>query len=166
MLPIAEDSVESLQFALSLASDADLPARGSEMPCIRCGDCAMVCPAGLLPQQLHVAARSDDSAALARFGLSACIECGCCDVVCPSHIPLTESFRTGKQKFLQAMNHDDRVRWFDAREQRKQDGIHRWEERHGQSEDERIESPPSKQRLEHVAEVIGRLGRLLETADP
>jgi electron transport complex protein RnfC len=81
-----------------LASDADLPARSPEMPCIRCGDCAAVCPAGLLPQQLHVAARSDDSAALARFGLSACIECGCCDYVCPSAIPLTTRFRAARER--------------------------------------------------------------------
>jgi len=81
-----------------LASDADLPSRGPARPCIRCGDCAAVCPAGLLPQQLHVAARSDDSAALARFGLSACIECGCCDYVCPSAIPLTARFRAARER--------------------------------------------------------------------
>jgi electron transport complex protein RnfC len=81
-----------------LATDADLPARGPEMPCIRCGDCATVCPAGLLPQQLHVAARSDDSAALTRFGLDACIECGCCDYVCPSAIPLTARFRAALER--------------------------------------------------------------------
>jgi electron transport complex protein RnfC len=81
-----------------LATDADLPARGPEMPCIRCGDCAAVCPAGLLPQQLHVAARSDDSAGLTRFGLDACIECGCCDYVCPSAIPLTARFRAARER--------------------------------------------------------------------
>jgi electron transport complex protein RnfC len=81
-----------------LATDADLPARGPEMPCIRCGDCATVCPAGLLPQQLHVAARIDDSAGLARFGLDACIECGCCDYVCPSAIPLTARFRAARER--------------------------------------------------------------------
>ena len=81
-----------------LATDADLPARSPEMPCIRCGDCATICPAGLLPQQLHVAARSDDSAGLARLGLSACIECGCCDYVCPSAIPLTARFRAARER--------------------------------------------------------------------
>ena len=81
-----------------LASGADLPARGPEMPCIRCGDCATVCPAGLLPQQLHVAARADDSTALTRFGLRACIECGCCDYVCPSAIPLTARFRAARER--------------------------------------------------------------------
>jgi electron transport complex protein RnfC len=83
---------------LLIATDADLPARGPEMPCIRCGDCASVCPAGLLPQQLHVAARSGDPAGLARFGLDACIECGCCDYVCPSAIPLTARFRSARER--------------------------------------------------------------------
>lgn len=31
----------------------ELPAAPPAMPCIRCGDCAQVCPASLLPQQLH-----------------------------------------------------------------------------------------------------------------
>jgi electron transport complex protein RnfC len=83
---------------LLLATDADLPMRGPEMPCIRCGDCATACPAGLLPQQLHVAARADDLAGLARLGLDACIECGCCDYVCPSAIPLTARFRTARER--------------------------------------------------------------------
>jgi len=80
------------------ATAADLPARGPEMPCIRCGDCADVCPVQLLPQQLHRAARADDGAALARHGLAACIECGCCDYVCPSAIPLTARFRAARER--------------------------------------------------------------------
>jgi electron transport complex protein RnfC len=78
---------------LVAATDGDLATRGPELPCIRCGDCAVVCPAGLLPQQLNRAAIADDAAALARHGLAACIECGCCDYVCPSQIPLTARFQ-------------------------------------------------------------------------
>lgn len=79
------------------ATSADLrPPAGPELPCIRCGDCASACPAGLLPQQLHRAVRSNDEEALTRYGLADCIECGCCDYVCPSAIPLTERFRQGR----------------------------------------------------------------------
>jgi Na+-translocating ferredoxin:NAD+ oxidoreductase subunit C len=79
------------------ATDADLrPPAGPELPCIRCGDCARVCPAVLLPQQLHRAVMSGDDAAAERFGLADCIECGCCDYVCPSQIPLVERFRDMK----------------------------------------------------------------------
>jgi len=96
-----------------LATSADLPARGTEMPCIRCGDCATVCPAGLLPQQLHAAARADDAAELVRFGLSACIECGCCDYVCPSAIPLTARFRNARER--QHLQDLERRRALDAK---------------------------------------------------
>jgi electron transport complex protein RnfC len=78
------------------ASALDLQPREAEMPCIRCGNCSEVCPAFLLPQQIHVNARALDLAGLERYGLMDCIECGCCDYVCPSQIPLVERFREAK----------------------------------------------------------------------
>lgn len=79
-----------------VATPADLQPRGPQMPCIRCGNCSDVCPAFLLPQQLHWHARCGDQPALAALGLMDCIECGCCDYVCPSQIPLTRQFRAAK----------------------------------------------------------------------
>ena len=76
----------------------DIAAPQPEMPCIRCGECARVCPATLLPQQLHLQIRNDLWQPAEEYGLSACIECGCCDYVCPSHIPLVDWFRFGKSK--------------------------------------------------------------------
>ena len=72
------------------------PTIGAERPCIRCGECAEVCPIQLLPQQLFWHACADDEAKLREHGLIDCIECGCCDLVCPSHIPLTADFRKAK----------------------------------------------------------------------
>ena len=78
------------------ATAAEVYTAGPEVPCIRCGDCARVCPARLLPQELIRSLRETNLDAVARSGLTDCIECGCCDVVCPSHIPLTQAFRKGK----------------------------------------------------------------------
>ena len=74
------------------------PVYGNEQPCIRCGECALVCPVQLLPQQLYWYACADNEIQLRSHGLTDCIECGCCDLVCPSHIPLTADFRNAKAR--------------------------------------------------------------------
>jgi electron transport complex protein RnfC len=79
------------------ASSTEVRVDPHEWACIRCGDCALVCPSRLLPQDLLVAATTSDFDALATLGLQDCIECGCCDVICPSHIMLAERFRIAKR---------------------------------------------------------------------
>jgi electron transport complex protein RnfC len=68
------------------------PARA----CIRCGRCADVCPARLLPQQMYWHSRAKDLEKVQDYHLFDCIECGCCSHVCPSHIPLVQYFRFAK----------------------------------------------------------------------
>lgn len=77
---------------------SDIGTPQPEMPCIRCAECARVCPAQLLPQQLHFHIRNNQWAEVEEHQLKSCIECGCCDFVCPSHIPLTNWFRYGKSE--------------------------------------------------------------------
>jgi len=70
---------------------------GAEQPCIRCGDCATVCPVELHPQRLLVQLRDRHLRAAENDGAMNCTECGRCDVVCPSHIPLLQRYREAKQ---------------------------------------------------------------------
>jgi len=67
-----------------------------EQACIRCGNCEDVCPESLLPQQLF--RFKSDLQLLTSYKLKDCIECRCCDLVCPANIPLTDYFKTGKQR--------------------------------------------------------------------
>ena len=143
-------------------SERELGRVADAMPCIGCGDCATACPAKLMPQELFRAAKSERFDAIEDLGLFDCIECGCCDVVCPSHIRLTESFRAGKQEFVQTMDLQARVRWFDAREQLRRRRVQHWEAEHGhRSGKER----PLARRAEAVAEVIAQVSRLSEPGE-
>lgn len=72
-----------------------------EMPCIRCGECAQVCPVELLPQLLHWQARAGALEAAKEHHLFDCIECGCCAYVCPSRIPLVDDYRQAKWRIAQ-----------------------------------------------------------------
>ncbi|ACA86835.1 electron transport complex subunit RsxC [Shewanella woodyi] len=67
-----------------------------ELPCIRCGECAVVCPAQLLPQQLFWHSKAQEYDKAVSYNLNDCIECGCCSYVCPSNIPLVEYYRVAK----------------------------------------------------------------------
>ncbi len=89
----------------------------SAQECIRCGQCAQVCPVGLLPQQLYWYAKSEDTDKAMDYNLTDCIECRCCDYVCPSHIPLAQYFCFAKA--LQRQQTQEQYRTNIARERFK-----------------------------------------------
>ncbi|WP_300372719.1 electron transport complex subunit RsxC [Methyloprofundus sp.] len=87
--------IKATNCVLAMTS-SELSVNQAAMPCIRCGDCATVCPAELLPQQLYWHSRSKQFEQCQDYQLFNCIECGCCDIVCPSQIPLVQKFRAAK----------------------------------------------------------------------
>ncbi len=76
--------------------DNELGSETRTQACIRCGHCAEVCPASLLPQQLYWYAKSQSHEQLKAHNLADCIECGACAYVCPSALPLVQFYRAAK----------------------------------------------------------------------
>ncbi len=100
----------------------ELPTPPPAQACIRCGMCAEVCPASLLPQQLFWFAQGKEFEKLETHNLFDCIECGACSYVCPSNIPLVQYYRASKAEIMQlrrdhAKSEHSRTR-FEARQER------------------------------------------------
>ncbi len=75
---------------------AEISPASKEVECIRCGQCAEVCPSQLLPQELQWHAKAKNYPQLEKLNLADCIECGACAYVCPSQIPLVQYYRVAK----------------------------------------------------------------------
>ncbi|MDD5458024.1 MAG: 4Fe-4S dicluster domain-containing protein [Phycisphaerae bacterium] len=71
--------------------------RGEERPCVSCGYCEEICPAGIMPYLLHKYLYGDLIDEVDKARLDLCIECGLCSYVCPSKIELRNEFITAKQ---------------------------------------------------------------------
>ncbi len=68
--------------------------------CIRCGRCTRVCPVGLTPQAMAVAAEKKDFARYEKIHGLDCLACGSCTYICPAKRPLTQLFKQTKQMIL------------------------------------------------------------------
>lgn len=67
-----------------------------ETPCMRCGGCEQVCPAGLVPYQIDFALLEEDYDLCEELYASECIACGSCSFTCPAKREL--SVRTTKAR--------------------------------------------------------------------
>ncbi|PJI50873.1 MAG: electron transport complex subunit RsxC [Pseudomonas sp.] len=131
--PLMGDSLPSLDVpliktanCLLAATREELPPPMPTMPCIRCGDCAQVCPASLLPQQLHFFAQ--DHAQLLAHNLFDCIECGACAYVCPSSIPLVQYYRASKAEIRELEQRQLKAEQWRLRFEQRQERLRREEE--------------------------------------
>lgn len=100
-IPIQHDTAPIVKAGNCLLAQHEPQKKQKQKPCIRCGECAKVCPAVLLPQQLYWHAKDENHEKLATHNLFDCIECGCCNIVCPSHIPLVDYYRFAKNQIRQ-----------------------------------------------------------------
>ena len=142
---VTTDRVPLVKSTNCVLVSSKAPAISPELPCIRCGDCAAVCPVQLLPQQLFWYACADNEQKLREFGLTDCIECGCCDLVCPSHIPLTADFRMAKGRIRELA--DEKARAARARQ--------RFEARNTRLEQEQSERDAELARQKSTAKRAG-----------
>ncbi|MBD9513868.1 electron transport complex subunit RsxC [Pseudomonas sp. PDM22] len=131
--PLMGDSLPSLDVpliktanCLLAATREELPAPAQAMPCIRCGDCAQVCPASLLPQQLYFFAEDHDQ--LMAHNLFDCIECGACAYVCPSSIPLVQYYRAAKGEIRELEQRQLKAEQSRLRFEQRQERLRREEE--------------------------------------
>ncbi len=104
-------------------TEAELPTPPPPQACIRCGMCALACPASLLPQQLYWFAQGQEWEKAEQHNLFDCIECGACSYVCPSNIPLVQYYRASKAEIQQMRKHAEKSEHsrerFEARQERQ-----------------------------------------------
>ncbi|MCP4379046.1 MAG: 4Fe-4S dicluster domain-containing protein, partial [bacterium] len=70
--------------------------RGEGRPCVACGQCVSVCPAGIMPNAIHKYLFSDELEQAQRLRTDLCVECGLCSYICPSKIDLCDELTRAK----------------------------------------------------------------------
>ncbi|HHT98283.1 MAG TPA: electron transport complex subunit RsxC [Clostridiales bacterium] len=71
-----------------------------ESPCIRCGRCERVCPAGLAPFKIDFAAIENDLSLCDKLYATECISCGACSYVCPARRELAWRITIAKNEIF------------------------------------------------------------------
>lgn len=127
-LPSVDVPVIKTTNCLLASTLAELPPPPPALPCIRCGECAEVCPASLLPQQLHFFALGQEHQQLKAYNLFDCIECGACAYVCPSSIPLVQYYRAAKGEIRELEQKQQKAEHSRQRFELRQERLRRAEE--------------------------------------
>ena len=150
---------------LLAAGQAFFNGKQEEQPCIRCDECASVCPAALQPQQLHWHSKVFNAERLQDFRLFDCIECGCCSYVCPSHIPLVEQYRLAKssiweQRRKQLESQESRTRYEIRQERERQRATAKTLQR-----DKRTGASDMERKQQEIAAAVNRVKQKREARD-
>jgi len=120
-------------------------AGNNEQACIRCGACADVCPASLLPQQLFWHAKAKELDKAQDYNLFDCIECGACAYVCPSEIPLVHYYRIAKSEIR--VEQEEKQKSDKARDRFEKREIRLIAEQHARDEKHRLAAEARKQAM-------------------
>lgn len=73
---------------------------GGLRPCINCGYCAQVCPAGIYPSVVYNMINCNMFEESLKMRVLNCVDCGLCSYVCPSKIPVAENLKSGKEQIF------------------------------------------------------------------
>ncbi len=96
--PVDCIEIQNKHFPFQRLDDAKLIEVKTQIACINCNQCDRECPANISPHLMHKLILQKDYNSTTESGLARCIECGICDFVCPSGIPLTEQFKSAKNR--------------------------------------------------------------------
>ncbi len=97
-MPNSDIGIDKTSNCILALTEENTQHHGETLPCIRCGECVNVCPAELLPQQLHWYINGGNLEKAREHHLFDCIECGACAWVCPSQIKLVDYYRYAKSE--------------------------------------------------------------------
>ncbi len=99
---VSEDDVfESGMAPIVFVDEESIPLFDGER-CIKCGECAKVCPMMLMPMYINLSCVFAKRPWAKFFDIDACIECGMCQYVCPSEIPILGNIRKLKSDAVRA----------------------------------------------------------------
>ncbi len=109
-LPTSNVPIDKTTNCILTPADEELMRTKPQLPCIRCGRCAHVCPSRLVPFELYNQCRNNEFDKAVKSGVRNCVECACCAYVCPSAIRLVGEIRVGKAQMKKEKQQAEKLR--------------------------------------------------------